>query len=315
MRKLVIAGLAFAFAALPVFAVDGGFGRTIPGTWVVPSVGVIGPDAGLGFTVFPIGYMGAMGGNRVDEIAGQLVTNVQANASINVLIPSYVYKTETTKVHFSSAFMAPVNTWGVTGGAQGANGFLESSSSRNASIGDVVFIPLTVGIHFSDHNNLSFSTWFWAPTGLFRPENISNVGMGVWTVMPNFAHTYFWKKANLEFDNFVGFDIYSHNLVTNYSSGTVFHWDGMALKYFGNKRAGVGAIVSDLTQITPDKGPLADILHGFEGQKWGAGPIILYTAKREKPGLTLSLRWINEFKVTNMLKGNALMAAVSLSLK
>jgi hypothetical protein len=104
----------------------------------------------------------------------------------------------------------------------------------------------------------------------------------------------------MEFDNFVGFDIYSHNEVTNYTSGTVFHWDGMVLKYFGNERAGVEAIGTQLTQITDDTGPLAEQLHGFRGDKSGVGPIVLYTAKRDKPGVTLSLRGINEFFVTNM---------------
>jgi hypothetical protein len=307
----MIITFTLAAAAMPSLAVDGGFGRTIPGTWVIPSVGVIGPDAGLGFTYFPIGFMGAMGGNRVDEIAGVLATNVQANTSINVLIPNYTYRTETKKVHFSSQMFIPVNWWDVT--ASEINGVTQSAHSRNASVGDVIFVPLTVGIRISDHNNLAFSTWFWAPTGLFRFGNISNVGMGVWTVMPNFAHTYFVEKWNLEFDNFVGFDIYSHNLVTNYTSGTVFHWDGMILKYFGEKRAGVGAIVSDLTQITNDKGPLADELNGFRGQKWAVGPIVLYTARREKPGVTLSLRWLNEFDVTNMLKGNTFMGGLSMS--
>ena len=313
MRRLLVIGLAFAAAAVPVLAVDGGFGRTIPGAWVVPSVGVVGPDSGLGFTVLPIGYMGAMGGNRVDEIAGVLATNVQANASLNMLIPSYTFKTETSKVHFSTQMFIPVNWWDVT--ASEINGVPQSVNSRNASVGDVIFVPVTVGIRFSENNNLAISAWVWTPTGLFQAGNISSVGMGVWTVMPNFGHTYYWEKHHLEFDNFVGFDIYGHNAATNYTSGTVFHWDSMVLKYFGNKRAGVGAIGTQLTQITDDKGPLAAELHGFAGRKSGVGPIVLYTARREKPGVTLQLRWINEFFVTNMLKGNTLMAGASLSLK
>lgn len=43
--------------------------------------------------------------------------------------------------------------------------------------------------------------------------------------------------------------------------------------------------------------------------------MVLYVAKRENPGMSFQLRWIDEFKVTNMLKGNTLMAGVTLSLK
>jgi hypothetical protein len=35
-------------------------------------------------------------------------------------------------------------------------------------------------------------------------------------------------------------------------------------------------------------------------------------AKVEKPGVVLQLRWVNEFEVTNLLKGNTLMLGVTL---
>jgi hypothetical protein len=143
--------------------------------------------------------------------------------------------------------MVPVNWWGVTGSVLTSNTF-QSTSSANASIGDVVMIPLTVRIHFSENNNLAISNWIWAPTGLWRAGNISNVGMGVWTFMPNIGHTYYWEKRKLEFDNFVGFDMYERNVTINYGSGTMFHWDGMAIQYFGKKRAGIGAVAGNQTQ-------------------------------------------------------------------
>jgi hypothetical protein len=316
MRILVTMGLAFAAAVAPLLAVDGGIGRTITGTWVIPGVGLVGPTPGPGLTVLPFGYSGAMGGSRLDPAFGVLVANDEANASINVVIPSYTWKTETTKVNFSSALMVPGNWWGASGSVLATNTNTFTSTNRsNASVGDVIFIPVTVGIHFSDNNNLAISTWVWAPTGLWRTGNISNVGMGVVTFMPNFGHTYYWEKHKLEFDNFVGFDIYQRNRATDYGSGTMFHWDGMAIKYFGNKRGGIGAIVANQTQITDDTGPLAQTLHGFAGRKWGVGPTVVYTARADNPGVTLQFRWINEFAVTNMLKGNVFMAGVYFKLK
>jgi hypothetical protein len=169
------------------------------------------------------------------------------------------------------------------------------------------------GIHFSDSNNLAISTMIFAPTGLFRPGNLSNLGMGEWTFMPNVAHTYLWKKHSLEFDNFVGFDIYTENAATRYTSGTMFHWDAMLIRYL-SKRAGVGAIGSNLTQITEDRGPVAEVLHGFEGSASGVGPTLFYVAKVEKPGMVLQLRWVNEFKVTNLLKGNMFLFGLTLKL-
>ncbi len=314
LTKQFILGFAITIATtVPVLAVEGALGVTLPGVWIQPQAGVVGPAAGFSFTLMPIGYMGAIGGGRMVPIGGTLFANVDANISANYVIPEYVYKTETPKVSLSSAFMAPINWVGSSGSLQ-FNDFSRTTASSNAGLGNVVAVPLTAGIHFSENNNLAISTMIFAPTGQFRPGNLSNLGTGEWTVMPNIAHTYLWKKRGLEFDNFAGFDIYSQNATTRYTSGTMFHWDGMALQYF-SERFAFGAIGSNLTQITNDTGRLATFLHGFEGRAWGVGPVLLYVAKVEKPGVVLQVRWVNEFEVTNLLKGNTLVAGLTLKVQ
>jgi hypothetical protein len=131
--------------------------------------------------------------------------------------------------------------------------------------------------------------------------------------MPYFAHTYLWKKRGLEFDNFVGFDIYSRNADTNYTSGTMFHWDGMVIQNF-SRQFGLGAIGSTLMQITSDRGPAADLVQGYEGRASGVGAIAFYVPKLDKPGVILQLRWIDEFRVTHLLKGNMFMLGITLKL-
>jgi hypothetical protein len=90
---------------MPVVGVDDGVGRTLPGAWILPANGVVGPVSGFDFTTLPIGYMGAMGGNRLTEVAGVIVSNDEANASLNILIPQYVYKSKYKKMSFASSFM------------------------------------------------------------------------------------------------------------------------------------------------------------------------------------------------------------------
>ena len=86
MKRFFIIGLALAAAVIPAMAVDGGIGRTITGTWVIPGVAVVGPSPGPGLTVLPFGYQGAMGGSRLDPVSGVIVSNDEANANINVVI-------------------------------------------------------------------------------------------------------------------------------------------------------------------------------------------------------------------------------------
>lgn len=88
----------------------------------------------------------------------------------------------------------------------------------------------------------------------------------------------------------------------------MFHWDGMVIQYL-SERVGFGRDRFQCHTNYNDRGPVANVLHGFEGRVWGVGPIVLYVAKLQKPGLVLQARWANEFKVTNLLKGNALVSS------
>jgi hypothetical protein len=310
--KTIIAAIGSSLAPVPALAVEAAFGRTVPGLWIQPQGAVIGPVSGFNFTTFPIGYIGSVGGSRLVPIGGSLFANVDVNISSNWLVPQYVYKTESNHVSFSSSFIAPINWENVTGSLQFGGASLSATKST-AGLADVAFEPLTAGFHLGKNDNLAISTMIFAPTGYFKPANLTNVGMGEWTFMPNIAHTYLWEKRGLEVDNFVGFDVYTENSTTRYTSGTVFHWDGMVIQYL-SKRAGIGVIGSKLKQITNDTGPVADFLHGFQGSAWGAGALVFYVAKVEKPGVIFQLRWINEFEVTNLMKGNAFMFGLSLKM-
>jgi hypothetical protein len=307
---MALLGIAWIAVALPANAVEGAVGRTLPGIWVMPQAGVVSSTPGFNFTLMPIGYMGSISGSTEIPIAGSLYVNVSANLSENLLIPQYVYKTETAKVNLSSSFYAPVMWAGGNGSSLLNDALLRSTGNANAGLSDVFFSPLTVGIHFSETNNLAIDTKIFAPTGAYRLGNLSNLGMNEWTIQPNIAHTILWEKRGLELDNYVGFDIYAQNPLTRYTSGTVFHWHGMLLQYF-SKTFGIGAIGSNITQITSDSGPLSQQLHGFEGHAWGAGPIILYVMKAEKPGISFQIRWVPEFGVQNLVKGNTLLLGMT----
>jgi hypothetical protein len=312
-RRVIIVGIAFAISTLPAMAVENAVGRSLPGVWVMPQGAVVPTEPGWTFTLMPVGYMGAIGGGRLAPIAGNLVANVSANVSETFLIPQYVYKTETPKVSLSSSFYLPVNWQGATGSIEVGDVFSRSANFNNRGIADVFFSPLTAGIHFSEDNNLAIDTKIFAPTGAYKPGNLSNLGMNEWTIQPNVSHTYLRRKSGQEIDNYVGFDIYSQNPTTRYTSGTVFHWDGMLFQYL-SERAGFGAIISNLTQITRDTGPLSNVLNGFQGSAWGAGPVVMYVAKLKNPGVIVQLRWINEFEVTNMTKGNMFLLGLTIKL-
>jgi hypothetical protein len=302
--------------AVPVAAVENAIGRSLPGVWVQPQAAVVPKEPGFIVTWVPVRYSGSMsvGGSRqqqraVAPLSGELVFDVSADFTLNVLIPQVVYKTEFSKVGLSSSFYLPLDRRTVNG-ADPSSGV---SSFRSAGLSDVWFSPLTVGVRFSENNNLSIDMKIFAPTAAYKLDDLSNLGMNAWTFQPNVAHTYLWKKRGLEVDNYVGFDIFRQNQLTRYTSGTIFHWDGMLFQYLST-RGGFGAILSNVTQINKDTGPLADQLNGFQGGAWGAGPIVMYVVKTTKPGLIFQFRWVPEFRVTNMLKGNTFLLGLTLQM-
>ena len=317
ISKLILFGAALTIFALPVPAIEGAFGRTVPGFWITPRAGVVGPKPGFSFTIAPIGYRGSMSaldGSRKAEtpvaiaIAGVLVPRIEVAGNSNYLVPQYVYRTDTGKVSFASS-CAIHPTWAaVTASFQPGD---RGNRFTDTGLADFIFSPLTVGIHFSPTNNLAIGTMIFAPTASFTAGNLSNVGMGAWTVMPHVSHTYSWPEKGLELDNFVGFDIYSRNSSTNYRSGTMFHWDGLLLRYWARNRFAAGAIVGNLTQITDDTGVIANQLHGFRGRVWGAGPTGLYVAKLDNPGVIVQFRAIPEFAATNLTQGTTLLLGLT----
>jgi len=109
---------------------------------------------GFSFSLLPIGYIGRIGGARLVPVGGTIYADVHANINTNYIVPEYVYKTETHKVSLASSFMGVVNWVGSEGSLN-----LKARSTSNAGIGDVVAVPLTVGIHFAENNNLAVSSW------------------------------------------------------------------------------------------------------------------------------------------------------------
>jgi hypothetical protein len=312
--KLVLAGAAFA---LPAHSIEGALGRTVPGLWITPLAGVVGPNPGFSFSVVPIGYFGSMSAIAGSQktgvvvglaIAGVLVPRIDVNANSNYLVPRYVYRTNTEKVSFSSSLQLRPTWAAVTASFRPGD---SGNRFTDTGLADFILSPLTVGIHLSPTNNLAIGAMIFAPTARFTPGNLSNLGMGAWTVMPHLSHTYMWPKQNLELDNFVGFDIYSRTPSTNYRSGTLFHWDGLLLKYLARRRFGAGAIIGNLTQVTNDTGILADRLHGFRGYAWGAGPTGLYIPRAENPAVIIQFRAVPEFGVTNLTRGTTLLLGLT----
>src|SRR5579871_4249842 len=102
VSKLTLTGLALTAFALPAPAFEGAFGRTVPGLWITPLTGVVGPKPGFSFSIAPVGYQGSMsaldGSRKTNvpvaiDIAGVLVPRIDLAGNSNFLVAQYVYRT------------------------------------------------------------------------------------------------------------------------------------------------------------------------------------------------------------------------------
>src|SRR5262245_38496666 len=101
--RLILFGAAVTAFSLPVSAIDGAFGRSVPGSGTTPRAGVVGPKPGFSCTIAPAGYRGSMaaldGSRKTDAPvaiadAGVLVPRIDVDGNSTYLVPQYVYKTD-----------------------------------------------------------------------------------------------------------------------------------------------------------------------------------------------------------------------------
>jgi hypothetical protein len=116
IASLAVIGTTLALLSMPAVAEEGALGRSVPGVWIMPQAGLVGPDPGFTFTVMPIGYFGSISGSTEIPIAGLLVAKASADTSVNYLVPEYVYPVEHPVVPFpSSNYLISESTSPITG--------------------------------------------------------------------------------------------------------------------------------------------------------------------------------------------------------
>jgi hypothetical protein len=106
-----------------------------------------------------------------------------------------------------------------------------------------------------------------------------------------------------------GVNFYTANNATHYHNAPVSVLDLLALKRFTGGW-GVGVVGGYIQQLGDDTGGLAQLTGGARGHSVGIGPAATWAGKLGNTPVSASLRWINEFAVSNRPKGNAVQLSV-----
>ncbi|WP_144111431.1 transporter [Paraburkholderia sp. BCC1886] len=294
-------GVALPLAAS---ATEGGIGRPITGMQVTPYGGVVPPTSDWIISVATIYYEGSLGASKSIPIAGQVTAGVDVTAVYSIVNAVKTWGITLGGWNFASSFGVPLQYTDISS----FHGRLPNDNATQFA--DLFFTPVIAGYHLTKTDHVAFSVQIYAPTGAYSTARLANAGQNTWTFTPTVSYTKLLPKQDVELSLNYGVEFYTPNNDTHYHNAPLSVLDLLALKRFGNGW-GVGVVGGYIQQLGHDSGGLAEITGGNQGHSVGAGPMITWSGKVQKTPVSASLRWVNEFNVSNRPKGNAVLLSVS----
>ncbi|WP_158905862.1 transporter [Burkholderia sp. L27(2015)] len=287
-------------------ATETGIGRPITGMQIAPYAGIVPPTDDWIFSITSIYYEGSLGKTKEIPIAGTVSAGLNYHISYNLLNAIKTWGITVGGWNFASSFGVPLQYTSISS----FNGRLPNDSATQFS--DVFFTPVIAGYHLTKTDHIAFSVQMYAPTGAYSTSRLANAGQNTWTFVPTVAYTKLLPAQNIELSVNYGVEFYTTNNETQYHNAPVSVLDLLALKRF-TSGWGIGVIGGWIQQLGNDSGGLANIagVAGARGHSLGVGPLVTWSGKLSGTPVSASLRWVNEFDVSNRPKGNAVELSVS----
>jgi len=293
-------------------ATEGGLGRQITGTSVLPNAGIVAPSPITIVNLTQIYFDGTIGAGREVPIGGKASLGLDGKISFTLASLLKTWDTGAGKWNFASGITVPY-IWTkvdatLSGPRRGA-----SASDTASSLYDLYVTPIVAGYHFSQTSHVALSLNIWIPTGKYDEDDMANPSLNNWTFVPQIAYTQIFPESKWQLDMVAGLQLYTRNPATDYRNAPLFSLDVMGRRKFDNG-VGAGLIVGTIQQLGNDSGPMAGRLNGFKGRDWALGPILTYDRKlAHDRSLSLSLRWVPTINSKNRLdSSDTVMATAAL---
>ncbi len=184
-----------------------------------------------------------------------------------------------------------------------------SKTDQLFNIGDVSITPLILGWHAGN--------FFWnfglsvvAPTGEYQKGALAFTSLNYWTILPQFALTYFDPASGWDVSAAIAYAVNTENHATNYVTGNIFDLDWAVGKQL-TPAWKVGVVGYFLQQVTGDSGAGA-ILGPNQMSVWALGPAATYSFELGRTPVSLLAKWTHEIAATRTFQGDTVTAAFSL---
>jgi hypothetical protein len=205
--------------------------------------------------------------------------NVHADATLGLVIPTYVFATPFLGGQASAALLLGYgnNDTSLNANATATAGPLSVTRSvarQQDTNGITDLIPLFTDRWNAGVNNYMVYITGDIPVGLYSSSNLANIGLGHGAIDGGVGYTYFDEKTGHEFSAVLGFTGNFENPSTNYTSGIDMHLDWGASQFL-TKQVQVGLVGYVYEQLSGDSG-CAPILCPFKSRVIGIGPQLGY---------------------------------------
>ncbi len=234
----------------------------------------------------------------VDAAVFQGVVNVDVDVDLvlNIVGASYTFDTPIQGMTYTVGVAVPFGYAELTADIVGPLGGTRSASANTFDIADIAVTPFAVNWSMG---NLHFrlAEVIIAPTGAYDDDKVVNIGRNYWAFDTVGAVTYFDPQMGIEFSAAPGIMFNTRNDATDYKTGTEFHLDFTANKFFApNFTLGLRGYY--YKQVTGDEGSGAR-LGSFKSEAFGLGPGLFWQPQFAGGKLSIVGKYMWDITATN----------------
>jgi hypothetical protein len=278
---------------LAAHAAEGGVGNIIPGN-VATLIDLPPTQPGWIVQGMVLNYKAG---------ADLAVAKLDQKSSGYLLGAFYTFEPKVMGAYYSIGGNLPYVSVDVTADIPTPSGSLRLKD-RNSGLGDVSLIPAMLAWKDESWTYSALLTVY-APTGSYDKDRLANPGLNYWTFDPTVGMSYNNEQTGFNAALYAGIGINTRNKATDYTSGSLLHFDASVqqLLPLGPAFVGIGAEAFHIEQVSADRGSGA-FLGDFKGRTAGIGPVLSYVVPMGRETLAVELRWLPETSVKNRLEGD-----------
>jgi hypothetical protein len=268
-----------------------------------PGVAIMPPLEGIFVDNTAYLYDGSAAGGRDFIFGGNVASNVEASAFINISSALWVPTTNFAGGTLALGLAVPVGGPSLEAAAilSGPRG-----NSVGRSVDDSIFTfgdPLAIAaLGWKSGNwHVQASTMANIPIGDYEYGELANISFNRWAVDLSLASSWHDPKSGWDVSAKGGVTFNGTNDKTDYDSGTEFHLEGAIEKALSPKFS-VGVIGYHFQQLSGDSGDGA-VLGSFKGRVSALGGTAAAHFKVGPIPMALRVKVLEEFGAENRLKG------------